>query len=134
LVTDQKNIKEQTPAPEHTVTADANGDDLVNVGDAVFIVNYIFREGAAPVPLCSSNANGEPPPLVAIGGAYTSSTMSLGKAWLRSELAARNHLKERWNNKRAPPPAYPIVLLCVILIKLAFIDDLRVFGWPPHNQ
>ena len=35
----------------------ANGDDLINVGDAVFMISYIFRGGAAPVPLSAGNAN-----------------------------------------------------------------------------
>lgn len=31
-----------------TTPGDANNDDLINVGDAVFIVNYIFKGGDAP--------------------------------------------------------------------------------------
>jgi hypothetical protein len=38
---------------------DANGDDLVNVGDAVYLINYVFREGPAPVPLESGDANAD---------------------------------------------------------------------------
>jgi len=37
---------------------DANNDGLVNVGDVVFIINYIFRDGAAPNPLKVGDANG----------------------------------------------------------------------------
>jgi len=37
----------------------ANGDNLVNVGDAVFIINYVFRDAAAPEPLCIGNVNGD---------------------------------------------------------------------------
>jgi hypothetical protein len=54
---------------ESYLCGNANGDELVNIGDVVFIVNYIFREGPAPDPLCIGNANGEPPPLVNIGDA-----------------------------------------------------------------
>lgn len=36
---------------------DANGDTKVNVGDAVFIVNYVFRGGPAPDPLASADVN-----------------------------------------------------------------------------
>ncbi len=35
----------------------ANGDDLINVGDAVFMVSYVFRGGAAPEPIEAGNAN-----------------------------------------------------------------------------
>jgi len=36
---------------------DGNGDGTVNVGDAVFIINYVFNGGAQPSPLGSGNAN-----------------------------------------------------------------------------
>jgi hypothetical protein len=39
------------------VCGDANGDAAVNVSDAVFIINFIFVEGAAPFPYMSGNAN-----------------------------------------------------------------------------
>ena len=39
------------------ICGNANGDDLVNVGDAVFVVNYVFRSGAAPDPIESGDAN-----------------------------------------------------------------------------
>lgn len=38
---------------------DANGDGNVNVGDAVFVVNYVFRGGPAPDPICLGDANGD---------------------------------------------------------------------------
>ncbi|MCK5126443.1 MAG: hypothetical protein KAR42_09320 [candidate division Zixibacteria bacterium] len=38
---------------------DSNSDGLFNVGDAVFLVNYIFRGGPAPVPLSCSDSNGD---------------------------------------------------------------------------
>jgi len=41
------------------VCADANGDGVVNVGDAVYIINYIFKGGNAPDPVCSADANGD---------------------------------------------------------------------------
>ncbi len=40
------------------ICGDANGDELVNVSDAVYILNYIFAGGAAPVPLVAADANG----------------------------------------------------------------------------
>jgi len=36
---------------------DANGDKKINVGDAVFIISYIFRNGPAPNPLEAADAN-----------------------------------------------------------------------------
>jgi hypothetical protein len=39
------------------ICGDANGDRTINSGDAVYLVNYIFRGGPAPQPLVSGNAN-----------------------------------------------------------------------------
>ena len=36
---------------------DANSDQAVNVADAVFIINYVFRSGIAPDPLEAGDAN-----------------------------------------------------------------------------
>lgn len=36
---------------------DANGDKQVNVGDAVFMINYVFKGGPAPDPLEAGDAN-----------------------------------------------------------------------------
>jgi hypothetical protein len=38
---------------------DANNDNKVNVGDAVFIISYVFRGGPAPACLAEGNANGD---------------------------------------------------------------------------
>lgn len=39
---------------------DANGDDIVDVGDAVYLVGFIFRGGEAPVlGYCHGDANGD---------------------------------------------------------------------------
>ena len=38
---------------------DANGDDQVNVGDAVYLISYIFKQGPAPDPVCIGDANGD---------------------------------------------------------------------------
>jgi hypothetical protein len=41
------------------VCGDANGDYAVDIGDAVFLINYIFGDGFAPDPVESGNANGD---------------------------------------------------------------------------
>ena len=37
---------------------DANTDGNINISDAVYIINYIFRGGAAPYPYCAGEADG----------------------------------------------------------------------------
>jgi len=39
--------------------ADANHDGRINVGDAVYLINYVFKSGPAPAPypICSGDAN-----------------------------------------------------------------------------
>jgi hypothetical protein len=39
------------------VPGDANGDGDCNVADAVYIIGYVFKEGAAPDPLIAGDAN-----------------------------------------------------------------------------
>ncbi|MCK5125746.1 MAG: right-handed parallel beta-helix repeat-containing protein [candidate division Zixibacteria bacterium] len=39
------------------ICGDANGDGFVDLGDAVYIINYVFRGGSAPDPLLSGDAN-----------------------------------------------------------------------------
>ncbi|MEZ5360563.1 MAG: dockerin type I repeat-containing protein [Candidatus Zixiibacteriota bacterium] len=38
---------------------DANGDTSMNIGDAVYLINYIFKGGPAPDPECVGDANGD---------------------------------------------------------------------------
>ncbi len=35
----------------------ANGDGAINVGDGIFVINYVFKSGPAPEPLESGDAN-----------------------------------------------------------------------------
>jgi len=39
------------------IVGDANGDGEVNVGDAVFVINYVFKSGPAPDPVAAGDAN-----------------------------------------------------------------------------
>ncbi|NMC44419.1 MAG: T9SS type A sorting domain-containing protein [candidate division Zixibacteria bacterium] len=41
------------------MAGDANGDGVVNIGDCVYIINYVFRAGLAPVPLNAGDPNGD---------------------------------------------------------------------------
>ncbi len=41
----------------HYKNGDGNRDNILNVGDAVFVINYIFKGGQAPVPYFSGDAN-----------------------------------------------------------------------------
>ncbi|MEZ5360561.1 MAG: dockerin type I domain-containing protein [Candidatus Zixiibacteriota bacterium] len=41
------------------ICGDANADATINVGDAVFMIRYIFSGGPAPDPICSGDANGD---------------------------------------------------------------------------
>ena len=36
---------------------DANGDHAINVGDAVFVINYIFKGGMTPSPIAAGDGN-----------------------------------------------------------------------------
>jgi aminopeptidase YwaD len=66
------------------VPGDANGDGSINVGDAVWLVNYIFRGGPAPQPLTAGDANCD-------------QTINIGDAVYIVNYIFRN----------GPPPCYP---------------------------
>jgi hypothetical protein len=38
---------------------DANGDGKVDPGDAVYLINYLFRDGPSPQPLAAGDVNGD---------------------------------------------------------------------------
>jgi hypothetical protein len=42
--------------PDYLI-GDANGDLIINVADAVYLINYIFKDGPAPEPLEAGDAN-----------------------------------------------------------------------------
>jgi len=41
------------------ICGDANDDEAINLADAVFIINYVFKGGTPPDPLCVADANGD---------------------------------------------------------------------------
>jgi 3',5'-cyclic AMP phosphodiesterase CpdA len=41
------------------ICGDANGDMTVNVGDAVYLISYVFKNGSPPSPECIGDANGD---------------------------------------------------------------------------
>jgi immune inhibitor A len=41
------------------VCGDANGDRKINVADAVYLINYVFKHGTAPVPIQAGDANAD---------------------------------------------------------------------------
>lgn len=45
------------PPPPGFVCGDADGNDLVTVSDAVYLISYIFAGGVAPTPLDSGDSN-----------------------------------------------------------------------------
>jgi hypothetical protein len=49
------------PGPCECLPADANNDGGHNVADAVYIINYVFKNGPAPIPypVCSGDAQGD---------------------------------------------------------------------------
>ncbi|MEZ5358187.1 MAG: dockerin type I repeat-containing protein [Candidatus Zixiibacteriota bacterium] len=46
-----------SPWPIMIVCGDANGDGSINVGDAVHLINYIFKGGDAPAPVLAGDAS-----------------------------------------------------------------------------
>jgi len=48
-----------TLVPDLYMAGDANGDQAINVGDAVYMINYVFKGGPAPDPLSTGDSNGD---------------------------------------------------------------------------
>jgi len=46
----------RTPTPPY-LRGDANGDGVINVSDVVYLINYLFINGPAPVPLEAGDVN-----------------------------------------------------------------------------
>jgi hypothetical protein len=41
------------------ICGDCNGDEIVDVGDVVYLVNYLYKNGSAPDPVEAGDANGD---------------------------------------------------------------------------
>jgi hypothetical protein len=41
------------------ICGDVNGDDIIDISDAVNLIEYIFSGGVAPRPICAGDANGD---------------------------------------------------------------------------
>ena len=41
------------------ICGDCNGDEIVDVGDVVYLVNYLYKNGSAPDPAEAGDANGD---------------------------------------------------------------------------
>ncbi len=39
------------------ITGDANGDRVVNVTDVIYLINYLFKGGSAPIPVSAGDVN-----------------------------------------------------------------------------
>jgi uncharacterized repeat protein (TIGR01451 family) len=57
------NLEEAPPMPDACtrtpsyIRGDANSDGIIDVGDVVFIINYLFKNGSAPNPLPAGDVN-----------------------------------------------------------------------------
>ncbi len=51
------SVVAETYARSTYICGDANGDKAVNVGDAVYVINYVFKGGAAPTPAAAGDGN-----------------------------------------------------------------------------
>ncbi|MCK5126364.1 MAG: peptidoglycan DD-metalloendopeptidase family protein [candidate division Zixibacteria bacterium] len=59
IMMNQNGVINLTMSPGDYVLGDANYDTQVNVGDAVYIINYVFKNGPPPTPYASGDANGD---------------------------------------------------------------------------
>ena len=42
------------------ICGDSNDDGLVDIGDVLYLINFLFLDGSEPVPVgCGGNANGD---------------------------------------------------------------------------
>jgi len=60
ITEDTKHNFTLTDEEPQLICGDANGDGVVNIGDAVYLINYIFIIGPSPYPItCVGDANSD---------------------------------------------------------------------------
>ena len=57
IITPYSSADEYLISPKDYFCGDANADFIVNVSDAVYIINYIFMGGPPPDPIEAGDAN-----------------------------------------------------------------------------
>ncbi len=56
----RSNVSHKTVTISDITIGDANRDGIINISDAVYIINFIFIPGSpTPVPLCRADTNGD---------------------------------------------------------------------------
>jgi uncharacterized Ntn-hydrolase superfamily protein len=53
----QSVVLNQKPVVRYFLCGDANSDGATNIGDAVFLINFVFKSGPLPVPLEAGDAS-----------------------------------------------------------------------------
>ncbi len=53
------NVEIAVVVTEEFTRGDANGDGVITISDAVFLLNYLFRGGSAPDPMAAGDANSD---------------------------------------------------------------------------
>jgi hypothetical protein len=59
LMMNQNQVLEFGLVPGQFVLGDANFDNEINIGDAVYIINFVFRGGYSPIPYAAGDANSD---------------------------------------------------------------------------
>jgi hypothetical protein len=57
IETDDSNNQDTTTVSFTAIRGDANGDGIIDVGDVVYVVSYLYKNGPAPAPLDAGDAN-----------------------------------------------------------------------------
>ena len=57
IETDDSNNEDSATVSFTAIRGDANGDGIIDVGDVVYLVSYLYRNGPAPDPLEAGDAN-----------------------------------------------------------------------------